>query len=408
MTCRLITALVVLGCWGGPGIHSILAQSRPSPSELLQELQSEQTTDRARDELLRFGKSDPAVREYLAVHLPPLIESGPSIETCPGYPCQTWRNAVELAGNLKIAETAPALARWIIVKDINPWPGIGPYGAKLEIDPTAIALSSIGDPAIPALRHVLDSGSPDEHTLAVRALCTIGTPKAKAVAFGQSETTRRPPNTPYSTIQKLLRAAFPDVAPTSFLALTIVSSFDRVPGPVGNLSFQVTDVSPGNEQYLGGNEEHPGRIRRPQILMDGICLFDRFGTLQQLFIHSDSLTSGQKHEALRTLANSHPEWTNAQAIQALTEAGAEYGPWNKDAFLKSLPVKGIGDALGGQLAIESADFDSLSATREGDFASFHWAVVFRIQEPSDKTVQYKAIFEPFGGRLTWLGKSLTL
>lgn len=181
MTCRLITALVVLGCWGGPGVHSILAQSHPSPSELLQELPSEQTTDRARDELLRFGKSDPAVREYLAVHLPPLIESGPSSATCPSHPCQTWRNAVELAGNLRIAETAPALARWITVKDINPWPGIGTYGNKLEINPTAIALSSIGDPAIPALRHVLDSGSADKHTLAVRALCTIGTPQARAV-----------------------------------------------------------------------------------------------------------------------------------------------------------------------------------------------------------------------------------
>jgi hypothetical protein len=181
MTYRLITTLVVLGWWGGPGVHSILAQSPPSPSELLQELQSDQTTDRARDELLRFGKSNPAVREYLAAHLPALIESGPSSATCPGYPCQTWRNAVELAHRLKIAETAPALARWITVKDINPWPGIGSYGNKLEINPTAIALISIGDPAIPALRRVLDSGSPDEHTLAVRALCTIGTSKAKAV-----------------------------------------------------------------------------------------------------------------------------------------------------------------------------------------------------------------------------------
>jgi hypothetical protein len=181
MTCRLITALVVLGCWGGPGVHSILAQSRPSPSELLQELQSEQTTDRARDELLTFRKSDPLVREYLAVHLPLMIESGPSSATRPGYPCRTWRNAVELASNLKIAETAPALARWIAVKDINPWPGIGLYGNKLEINPTAIALSIIGDPAIPALRRVLGSGSPDEHTLAVHALSTIGTPKAKAV-----------------------------------------------------------------------------------------------------------------------------------------------------------------------------------------------------------------------------------
>lgn len=66
MTCRLITALVVLACWGGPGVHSILAQSRPSPSEFFRELQSEQTTDRARDELLRFGKKSTELGRVLA------------------------------------------------------------------------------------------------------------------------------------------------------------------------------------------------------------------------------------------------------------------------------------------------------------------------------------------------------
>ena len=179
---RLITALIVFGNWGGPGVHSIQIQSSTSPSELLQVLQSEQTTDRGRDDLLRFGRSDPEVRQYLAAHLPLLIERGPSGPTCASYPCRTWRNAVEVAGNLKIGETAPALARWIAVKDINPWPGIQPYGLKHEmINPTAIALYEIGDPAIPALRHVIESGSTDEHALAVRALCAIQTPKAKAV-----------------------------------------------------------------------------------------------------------------------------------------------------------------------------------------------------------------------------------
>jgi hypothetical protein len=226
-----------------------------------------------------------------------------------------------------------------------------------------------------------------------------------SVASVQSETIRRRETTPYSIIQKLLRAVFPDVASKSFLTLTIVSSFDQVPAPVGNISFKVTDMSPGDEQYVAGNEKRPGGVRTPQILIDGIFSFDQFGALQQVFIHSDSLTSEQKNEALRTLANSHSEWTNAQAIQALMQAGAKYGPLIKDAFLKSLPVGGIGDALGGQLAVESADFETLSRVREGDFATFHWTVVFRIQKSSDKTVEYKAVFEPFEGRLTWIGKA---
>ncbi|MGI0133611.1 MAG: hypothetical protein ACREBW_01460, partial [Candidatus Micrarchaeaceae archaeon] len=96
-------------------------------------------------------------------------------------PCRAWRNAVELAARLKIGEAAPALAQWISVKDINPWPGIRPYGTKLQINPTMIALSSIGDPAIPALQHVLDHGNAEQHALAVRTLCAIRTSKAKSV-----------------------------------------------------------------------------------------------------------------------------------------------------------------------------------------------------------------------------------
>jgi hypothetical protein len=178
---KLIASVAMLGCWVGPGVPCNLAQSHPSPSELVQELQSNQTTDNARDELLKLGKSDPEVRQYLTVHLPPLIEIGPRMATCPGYPCQVWKNALAVAAGLKIGEAAPAIARWITVKGVNPSPGIHPYGNKLEINPAAIALSLMGDPAIPALRHVLNSGSPDERALAVGSLCTIQTPKAKAV-----------------------------------------------------------------------------------------------------------------------------------------------------------------------------------------------------------------------------------
>jgi hypothetical protein len=66
------------------------------------------------------------------------------------------------------------------VKDFNSWPGVAPYGPRLYINPAVIALMRIGDAAIPALRHVLSSGSPDEHALAARTLCSINTPKEKA------------------------------------------------------------------------------------------------------------------------------------------------------------------------------------------------------------------------------------
>lgn len=176
-----IRVLVVLACSASSVARCTSAQSNPRLTELTQRLESEQTTDAARDELLKQGKSDPEARQYLVVRIPTLIDSGPGAGKCPATPCRAWRNAVELATRLKIGEAAPALARWIAVKDVNPWPGIGPYGGKLETNPAALALASIGDPAIPALEKVLDSGTSNEHALAMRVLGMINTPKAKAV-----------------------------------------------------------------------------------------------------------------------------------------------------------------------------------------------------------------------------------
>lgn len=178
-SCKCITALVLFVWWLGPGVQCVVAQSHPTATELVQNLQSEQTTDNAKKELVRLGKSDPAIRQYLTLHLPPLIESGPGDWSCSGHHCQEWKNAVELAGKLKIGEAAPALAHWVN------WREPGPTGLSLEARlvfyPAARSLADIGDPAIPALQRVLDSGSPEEHARAVRVLCIIHTPKAKAV-----------------------------------------------------------------------------------------------------------------------------------------------------------------------------------------------------------------------------------
>jgi hypothetical protein len=176
---RLITAFVVLGCWGGPGVHCILAQSHPSPSKLVQQLQSDKTTDSARDELRRLGKSDPGVRQYVEAHLPPLIESGPGGAACSGLTCQVWENAGRLAGDLKIREPALALAEWIN------WRSPGPYGISLEARlvfyPAASALVEIGDPAVPAVRDALEHGNSHERYRAIRVLRIIDSPNAKAV-----------------------------------------------------------------------------------------------------------------------------------------------------------------------------------------------------------------------------------
>jgi len=183
ISCRMIATMAVLGCWS---CLNATAQNHLAPSELVQRLQSDKTTDEARKQLVQLAKSDPDVKHHLAVQLPPMIEIGP--KSCPPsdlvdvvarwHACP-WYNAVELSGNLKIAEAASALAPWIN------WRNDGPFLPTLEVQlifhPAAKALAEIGDPAIPVLQQVLSSGNPGEHAVAVRVLCIIHTPKAKAV-----------------------------------------------------------------------------------------------------------------------------------------------------------------------------------------------------------------------------------
>jgi hypothetical protein len=138
------------------------------------------------DNCCNSESSDPDVRRYLAAQLPPMIDLGP--KSCPPSQIEDlfdrlhscpWDNAVELAGSLKISETASSLARWIN------WRNNGPLSTSMEAQlifyPAAKALAEIGDPSVPVVQRVLNSGSSEEHARAVRVLCIIHSPKAKAV-----------------------------------------------------------------------------------------------------------------------------------------------------------------------------------------------------------------------------------
>ncbi|HLK03907.1 MAG TPA: HEAT repeat domain-containing protein [Candidatus Acidoferrum sp.] len=141
-----------------------------------QQLQSDSPVEihRAAERLLQLGRSDESVREYLARRLPPLIERGPAKKENPG----PWIALVQLAGDLKIAESSAALAKWLTIDNIG---DISTAGfLKLENNPAGTALVKIGDPAVPALYDVLEHGTLRERRYAVYALIRIASPRARS------------------------------------------------------------------------------------------------------------------------------------------------------------------------------------------------------------------------------------
>ncbi len=167
---KAVVALVAVGPLVAP------AQGSQEPVSIVFERLQSQSPDeihQAAEQLLKRGESDPKVREFLALHLPAIIEKGPAQKNHPG----PWITLVRLAGALKIAEAAPALAKWLTIDNIGEITTAG--FVKLETNPAGKALSEIGDPSIPALVGVLDHGSLRERRYAVYALNLIGSPRAK-------------------------------------------------------------------------------------------------------------------------------------------------------------------------------------------------------------------------------------
>lgn len=150
---------------------------------VFQRLQSQSSTgiNEATEQLLRRGRSDFKVREYIARHLPPMIEKGPGEK---GDHLGPWIEFVRLAGELKIAEAAPALTKWLTIDNIGEITTGG--FIRLENNPAGKALAEIGDPAVPAVARVFDQGTLRERRYAVYVLSLINSSSATSALQEQS------------------------------------------------------------------------------------------------------------------------------------------------------------------------------------------------------------------------------
>jgi len=176
LSLTLLAIAAALSCAVWPDALPVLAQEQATVSKLFQRLQSSETDDQAAVQLLKLGKSDAAARRYLADHLPGMIEAGPKY--VPEWPGSPWLNAVQLAGELNIVEAAPSLCKWISVSTSSVLTLSGE--SHLRTSPAGAALAQIGDPAIPALRGLLERGGSKDRWRAAYALALIGSSKAVA------------------------------------------------------------------------------------------------------------------------------------------------------------------------------------------------------------------------------------
>jgi len=172
---RVAEYLIVIAVMAANHAPMPASQQAEEPvATVFQRLQSSTDIHEVTEQLLNRGRSDPKVREYIASHLPPMIEKGPPEKDHPG----PWIEFVRLAGELKIAEAAPALTKWLTIDNIGEITAGG--FIRLENNPAGKALAEIGDPAVPAVARVFDRGTLRERRYAVYVLNLINSPSAKA------------------------------------------------------------------------------------------------------------------------------------------------------------------------------------------------------------------------------------
>ena len=159
---------------------AVSQQAEEPVATVFQRLQSSTDIHEATEELLKRGRSDSKVREYIARHLPPMIAKGPAEKDHPG----PWIELVRLAGELKISEAAPALTKWLTIDNIGEITTGG--FIRLENNPAGKALAEIGDPAVPAVARVFDQGTLRERRYAVYVLSLMNSLSAKSALQEQS------------------------------------------------------------------------------------------------------------------------------------------------------------------------------------------------------------------------------
>jgi hypothetical protein len=126
------------------------AQPAQEVQQVFAQLQDASTSGEAYLHLKALAPKSADARQYLAIKLPGLIA------TTSQEP--VLRNSIRFAGDLRIAEAVP-----ILVKLLNQYPGGGPVtiaeAMRLDTDPVGKALAEIGEPAIGAVRNVLENNS---------------------------------------------------------------------------------------------------------------------------------------------------------------------------------------------------------------------------------------------------------
>ena len=167
----LARAIILVGCLqlGSPFLSS--AQANSEMKQLIADLLDEKTCVQAAARIRDIASRDEEARRIVESNVPDIIEHSEG---------QVRFNAVDLAGYLKIDRAVPELVE--MLKDPMTIGGTFSFGrhARLEDDPPGHALASIGSPAIPFVKTLLNDPNRETRIRAILVLANMNLRSADA------------------------------------------------------------------------------------------------------------------------------------------------------------------------------------------------------------------------------------
>jgi hypothetical protein len=235
-------------------------------------------------------------------------------------------------------------------------------------------------------------------------LCVLEMP----IAFAQ----QNPPvsqDTVLTFAHDFLRVFYPELISRGHrLRLSITHPADDSWRGISGVYFTILPERPsdyGVPRYQNGRLAPENKPDPETILLDGSIWLpphERGSRIREVNLSSGS-GGERKLKILRKLIESHPEWSDEQAVKALKQDGASFGPDEKLSFINTLPFDKAEPFLG-RLRVTSVEFNHLQRERVENFAgaTMDWTVSADAFFSDGTSGKYVFNFEPYQGKLTLL------
>jgi hypothetical protein len=135
--------------------------------------------------------------------------------------------------------------------------------------------------------------------------------------------------------------------------------------------------------------------------------FDVAKCLEAVSISGDDLANDKKNARVAQIIRTHRVSSSGQIERIFRQAGAKYGPEDKEAFLKSMPLQDLQKFLG-VLSVKSVEFYNHTEQIDGTVIELRWRVELDAKGFDERPHHYTLICEPFSGKVISLRRAIEI